>query len=442
MRSSRLPVGVAFTVLVFAAGSAPLVDRDEPRYAQAVREMRATGDLLVPRNFGALRPDKPILIYWLQFAATALLGEVELGFRLPSLMAVVLWLWATAGLCREFGGEAQWILLPGMAIAGLYATPDALVGAFVASSLWAFLRSVNKAKTSWATLGWVLLGLGILAKGPVAPLFVFSALGGFLGRDKTGWQKVFPWWGPVLAAALVAAWVVPAGLATDWVLIKQAIGRHLLERFLRPLEGHGLRGFWGIVLGPPFYLTSLAFASWPLALGLRSALGEAKQSNARLWRTVVWGTGLPLIALSLAATKLPHYILPAAPLVVLAASFRGRHATAPFWISSVLALLWAGIAAQAPYRKAAQVLQAQQQPTFAFAPQEPSLSFYAGDKLKQAKDFPGGFNQLLLRPGEEEKLKLGAFEHLQLKDCFSGWNLAKGRKETLLLYRLAATPRE
>ncbi|MGQ9752484.1 MAG: ArnT family glycosyltransferase [Thermoanaerobaculaceae bacterium] len=442
MPSSRLPLAVALTVLIFAAAAAPLVDRDEPRYAQAVREMRATGDLFVPRNFGALRPDKPILIYWLQLGSTAVLGEVELGFRLPSLLAMGLWLWATAGLCRELGGKSQWILLPGMALAGLYATPDALVGALVASSLWAFVRAVNSAKVSWSSLGWVLLGLGILAKGPVAPLFVFSALGGYCGRDRAAWQKVIPWWGPLLAATLVGAWVVPAGAATDWVLIQQAIKRHLLERSIRPLEGHGLRGLWGIVVGPPFYLASLALASWPLAFRLRHGLREAKQSNPRLWRMVVWGIALPLLVLSFIATKLPHYILPAVPLIVAAASRRGPHCPAPFWISSLLALIWVAIAFQAPYRKVAEVLQAQGQSTFAFAPQEPSLRFYAGAKLQVGKDYRGGFSQLLLRPGEEERLQLSVLEHLQLTHRFSGWNLAKGRKETLLLYRLAATFRE
>lgn len=442
MPSSRLPLTVALTVLVFAAAAAPLVDRDEPRYAQAVREMRASGDLFVPRNFGVLRPDKPILIYWLQLGSTAALGEVELGFRLPSLLAMVLWLWATAGLCRELGGKCQWILLPGMALAGLYATPDALVGALAASCLWAFVHAVNTGKVFWASLGWILLGLGILAKGPVAPLFVFSALGGFCGRDRASWQKVIPWWGPLLAAALVAAWVVPAGLATHWALIQQGIKRHLLERAIRPLEGHGLGGLWGILLGPPFYLASLALAAWPLAFSLRHSLREAKQSNPRLWRTVVWGIGLPLFVLSFVATKLPHYILPAVPLVVAAQSRRGRHWSAPFWISSLLALVWVAIACQAPYRKVAQVLRAQGQPTFAFAPAEPSLRFYAGATLQVGKDYPGGFSQLLLRPGEEKRLQLRHLEYLQLTRRFSGWNLAKGRKETLLLYRLATTPQE
>lgn len=442
MPSSRLPLTVALTVLIFAAAAAPLVDRDEPRYAQAVREMRASGDLFVPRNFGALRPDKPILIYWLQLGFTAVLGEVELGFRLPSLLAMALWLWATAGLCQELGGKYQWILLPGMALAGLYATPDALVGALVASCLWAFVHAVNTGKVFWASLGWVLLGLGILAKGPVAPLFVFSALGGFCGRDRASWQKVIPWWGPLLAVALMAAWVVPAGVATDWVLIKQAIQRHLLERSLRPLEGHGLRGFWGIFLGPPFYFASLAFATFPSVLSLGRHLREVKQSNPRLWRTVVWGVGVPLVVLSLVATKLPHYILPAAPLVVMVDSLQARQRTASYWISSLMALTWVWIASQAPYRKVAQVLCAQGQPTFAFSPQEPSLRFYAGTQLQVAKNYPGGFSQLLLRPGEEKRLQLRHLEHLELTRRFSGWNLAKGRKETLLLYRLAATPRE
>lgn len=442
MVPSWLAFGVTAAVLVFVAAAAPLVDRDEPRYAQAVREMRATADLFVPRNFGDLRPDKPILIYWLQLCSTAILGEVELAFRLPSLLALGFWLWATAALCRELGGTSQWILLPGMALAGLYATPDALVGALVSSSLWAFVRAVNTAKVWWVSLGWLLLGLGILAKGPVAPLFVLSALAGFCGRNRADWRRVFRWWGPLLAASLVAVWVVPAGVATDWVLIQQAIKRHLLERSSRPLEGHGLTGVWGIVLGPPFYVASLAFASWPLALSFPHGLREAKQSNPRLWRTVAWGIGVPLLVLSLVATKLPHYILPAVTLLVVVESPHHRKRSRYFWMSPLLALAWAVIACQAPYRQAAQALRALGEPTFAFAPQEPSLRFYAGPTLQVGKNYPEGFPQVLLRPGEEKRVALRPGECLQTIGSFYGLNLAKGRKETLILYRLAATPRE
>ncbi|MFN3412685.1 MAG: ArnT family glycosyltransferase [Thermoanaerobaculum sp.] len=160
MSAPKIATVLALATLLAVAAWAPLVDRDEPRYAQAVREMHQSGDLLVPKNFGQLRPDKPILVYWLQWAGTALLGERELGFRLPSFLALLAWLWLAAHLAQELCGEKRWALLPGMAMAGALATPDALVGALTTACLLAFLRAAKRRQRRWALFAWLLFGLG------------------------------------------------------------------------------------------------------------------------------------------------------------------------------------------------------------------------------------------------------------------------------------------
>jgi 4-amino-4-deoxy-L-arabinose transferase-like glycosyltransferase len=66
-------------------GQIPLFERDEPRFASAARGMLETGDYIVPRFNGALRPDKPPLVYWLMDLGYVATGGVgELGARLPS----------------------------------------------------------------------------------------------------------------------------------------------------------------------------------------------------------------------------------------------------------------------------------------------------------------------------------------------------------------------
>ena len=56
-------------------GRTGLWDRDEPRYAVCVREMRARGDWIFPTFNGEPRYQKPILIYWLMGLATAVGGR-------------------------------------------------------------------------------------------------------------------------------------------------------------------------------------------------------------------------------------------------------------------------------------------------------------------------------------------------------------------------------
>ena len=64
-------------MLLFSIGnsSLPLIDRDEPRFAEASREMRQSGDFLIPRLNGEYRFDKPPLIYWCQVLAFDGLGR-------------------------------------------------------------------------------------------------------------------------------------------------------------------------------------------------------------------------------------------------------------------------------------------------------------------------------------------------------------------------------
>src|ERR1700741_5592907 len=62
----------------------PLIDRDEPRFAEASREMRQSGDFVIPRVNGAYRFDKPPLIYWCQVASSMIFGESDFSVRFPS----------------------------------------------------------------------------------------------------------------------------------------------------------------------------------------------------------------------------------------------------------------------------------------------------------------------------------------------------------------------
>ena len=68
-------------VLFHMAGtwSLPLIDRDEPRFAEASREMIERGDYIVPRFNNQLRLDKPPLTYWAQTASYRVFGQNDLG---------------------------------------------------------------------------------------------------------------------------------------------------------------------------------------------------------------------------------------------------------------------------------------------------------------------------------------------------------------------------
>jgi Dolichyl-phosphate-mannose-protein mannosyltransferase len=92
-----------FALFLHSLGNStlPLIDRDEPRFAEASREMQQSGDYLIPRINGDFRFDKPPLIYWCQAAAFNLLGDNDFAARLPSVLFAA----ATAVATALWGGR-------------------------------------------------------------------------------------------------------------------------------------------------------------------------------------------------------------------------------------------------------------------------------------------------------------------------------------------------
>src|SRR5436309_4052760 len=76
----------------------PLVDRDEPRFAEASREMIERGDYIVPYFNNQYRFDKPPLTYWFQVPSYRMFGQNDFAARFPtaiaaSLTALIIFAW-------------------------------------------------------------------------------------------------------------------------------------------------------------------------------------------------------------------------------------------------------------------------------------------------------------------------------------------------------------
>src|SRR4051794_41749287 len=84
----------------------PLVDRDEPRFAEASREMRERGDYVIPYFNDKYRFDKPAFIYWTQIASYSVFGENDFAARFPSAVAAALTAGVGFGRGRRAGGAA------------------------------------------------------------------------------------------------------------------------------------------------------------------------------------------------------------------------------------------------------------------------------------------------------------------------------------------------
>jgi 4-amino-4-deoxy-L-arabinose transferase-like glycosyltransferase/membrane-associated phospholipid phosphatase len=331
------------------AGGFVLLDVDEPRFAAASRTMLASGDWVVPWFNGAERFDKPAFIYWAQALALACVQSVEGAVRLPSALGVAFAAVATAGIGRLLGLSLLPALLAGL-VAGTAplaqglahgSTADGLLYGIVTAiafvQVWRFRRG--------ATLGsafvlWVGIAIALLTKGPpalVGPLALGLGLWWAGARPRCVPTAV----GIVLALSMVAAWAVPALLQTEGRFWTVGVMHHVVERSMRPFEGHGGFGPWWWL----FYVgvIPLAMLPWSLLLpwaisalgGRMPELGAITPAHdvsapARSTRRLLLGWILGVVGtFTLVASKLPHYVLPCFPALALATMLGHREVPMP-----------------------------------------------------------------------------------------------------------------
>ena len=200
----------------FLLGRAPLFDVDEGAFSQATLEMFQRGDYLSTYLNGRPRYDKPILVYWLQAAAVAALGVSEFALRLPSALCASLWALLTLLFARRYFGLQRGLLAAallatslGVYIIGRAATADALLNLLIAASMFGAWLHLDTGRRSWLYATFAAIGLGFLAKGPVAILVPLAVTFLFclLRRDLATWARaVFDWRGFLLFVAIAAPW--------------------------------------------------------------------------------------------------------------------------------------------------------------------------------------------------------------------------------------------
>lgn len=311
----------------------PPVDRDEARYAQATRQMLASGDWVEPRFRDQPRDKKPIGIYWLQAAAVRALGSPEAiaGYRVPSLVGALLAVALVARLGRRLFGARVGLL--GAALLGTsftaaaeatLATTDAVLLAAIVvaegalADLWRGRHHDGPAPLGQAAVFWAALGVGILVKGPVAPAVVALTVLGLCVRRRApelGWlARLRPALGMLIIAALVAPWALLVFDRSGGEFFRRAWSADVLPKLVSGHEGHGAPpGTYVLVSLAGFFPASLLALPAVLAAGDRR--GDDSVRFCLAWLVPAW------IAFELVPTKLPHYVLPLyPPLALLCAS--------------------------------------------------------------------------------------------------------------------------
>jgi 4-amino-4-deoxy-L-arabinose transferase-like glycosyltransferase len=332
---ARRPVatlGLLF-LLLWTPGifSLPPLDRDESRFAQSSRQMLTSGDFIDIRFGHVPRYKKPIGIYWLQAATTAIAGAGERShiwtYRLPSVLgglgAVLLTYWCA----RSFASREQSWLSGTLMGATLLLVVEATIATTDAVQLFCTLGTIGVVLRVYLAgrdqrypvpsfglvlAGWAALAAGILVKGPVVPAVASLTILTLVVWDREWrWLKLLrPLWGVPLTLVLVAPWAIAILVTSHGEFYQQSFGQDFAAKLGAGQETHGA---W-----PGYYLALLTISFWPailfLAPGLAAAIrGRIDPANRFL---VAW-CGASWLMFELVPTKLPHYVLPLYPALAI-----------------------------------------------------------------------------------------------------------------------------
>ena len=333
---------IAVFIMFFQLGSYPLLDPDEPVYAQTPREMLAAGDLLSPRIYGDYWYDKPPMYYWLVAGAAKIFGMGEFAARFPSaLMAVAGVVFLYFAVARLFSVRVGFFSALVLATSleyfylGKAAVTDMTLNFCLMVSLFSFIE-----KKYW--LCYLFSALAVVTKGPIG-LF-FPGVIAFLYLLLTnGWQElrrmsIVP--GIFLFLAVAGPWY---GLMTYYhgsAFIETFLGFHNVTRFTTP--EHVSANVWY------YFIPVLLVGLFPWTPILLQSVWNALTCNRRerplllfflLWAAVVF------LFFTVSATKLVSYILPLYPALAVVVGWhldqvmeQGRNRPRVGWCAGLLLL--------------------------------------------------------------------------------------------------------
>jgi 4-amino-4-deoxy-L-arabinose transferase-like glycosyltransferase len=351
-----LPPAIRNFILVFLGAlllnlagtwTIPLVDRDEPRFSEASREMRERSDYVIPFFNDKYRFDKPPFVYWAQIASYSAFGENDFAARFPStvaaaLTALLLFAWGRRLGSERIGWWAAIIftLCLQVFIHGKAAVADMWLVLFVTAAHWAgyelLADSLGRASPPeleparpragdyqrhlkyWRLAFYVALGFAFLAKGPLGwlPLLTVISTKLFL-RGNSLTRRFWFVTGMLGAFFIVCTWGIPALIRTNGEFFRVGIGRHVVERSFNVMEGHGANSWNTYLATMPFYFVTVFISFFPWSIKLPALTKHLWRKRDGTDNYLISGILIVFVIMSLVKTKLPHYTLPAFPLLAL-----------------------------------------------------------------------------------------------------------------------------
>jgi 4-amino-4-deoxy-L-arabinose transferase-like glycosyltransferase len=265
-------------------GRAHLFDWDEINFAEAAREMLASGNFLQVQNNFQPFWEKPPLFFWMQAVSMSVFGINEFAARFVNALAGIATLLAVYGIGKRLFDRKFGLLWAGAFLGSFMphlffksGIIDPVFNLFIFLGIYCIFKSekstVNKPSVMTLGLAGVFLGLASLTKGPVAILITILCAG--LYWILVGFRKYLSVRGVVLCAVATAfvsfLWYGIETLAHGPWFVTEFV-KYQIRLFSTGDAGHG-RPFW-------FHFVVLLFGCFPASfLALRSFLPSRRKTG-------------------------------------------------------------------------------------------------------------------------------------------------------------------
>jgi 4-amino-4-deoxy-L-arabinose transferase-like glycosyltransferase len=302
-----LTVAVIFVNL----GGFPLLDPDEPVYAETPKEMILYDDFISPQIYGQFWYDKPPMYYWLVAGAFKLLGINEYAARFPSAVLAVFCVLLVYGVVGKLFSERA-ALVSGLVLAtsieyfyvGKAAVTDITLTFCLTGALLFFLGKQYY-------LFYIFAALATLTKGPIGFLFpgaiIFIWLAVTRGLGELHRMKIPA--GVVIFLAVALPWYWLMYKIHGAAFIDGFIGVNNITRFTT--AEHAKTAVWY------FFIPVLIAGFFPWISLLPQAVKTVFRAKGTshypaLLFLVIWAVFI-FVFFSISSTKLITYILPVFP---------------------------------------------------------------------------------------------------------------------------------
>lgn len=354
-----LQIALMGVFFFFRLAAYPLNDNNEGLYAEIAREMLQSGNYIIPHLNGLPYIEKPPLLYWMMAGSEALFGRTAFAARLVPAGSM----FALAVYCIYFGrriGNLRLGMLAGLILSSSVTVAllsrtilfDPLLTALMGLALLQFYLWYTERRPAFLRAAYVLVGLGVLAKGVVAVVLCGATAALFLLQDprrKTLLRQLLDPWGLGLFLAVTVPWHIAAARALQEFSWFYFVNEHVL-RFL------GRRLPHDYYTGPVYYyiprLLLLLFPWTPFVLLLsRGQAATETVTGGQRWfgRFCMTWFLVVFVFFSLSEAKANYYLMVGMPGVALwlataiDAQIRSGRLLPLFYCSGAVFLIYLGV---------------------------------------------------------------------------------------------------